>query len=150
MIKYDSFLATKTISETSTRRLMIKKNSGAMRGAVFKIIALPTVNSLKDTKDFTEKASKVLSRRSALSWDNFDQFVSDAKAVAIVEVMKLSDIEIYSACSCNVEVKGKSCVHAVAVYMKHGIIKRPSEIQMIGRFSKNKGKIPDAKKQMRF
>ena len=150
LIKYDSFLATKTISETSTRRLMIKKNSGAMRGAVFKIIALPTVNSPKDKKDFTEKASKVLSRRSALSWDKFDQFVSDAKAVAIVEVVKLSDTEIYAACSCDVGVKGKSCVHAVAVYMKHGIIKRPSEIQMIGRFSKNKGKIPDAKKQMRF
>ena len=79
-----------------------------MRGDVFKIIALPTVNSPKDTNDFTAKASKVLSRRSALSWDNFDQFVSDAKAVAIVEVVKLSDTEIYAACSCDVGVKGKS------------------------------------------
>ena len=44
-----------------------------MRGDVFKIIALPTVNSPKDTNDFTAKASKVLSRRSALSWEKFDQ-----------------------------------------------------------------------------
>ena len=130
--------------------MIIKKDFGSIRGAVNKLIALPTINSPKDPSEFAQVASKVLTRRTDLSWDNFDQFVTDAKSVAIVEVLSVSESEIYAACSCEIGIKGKACVHNLAVYIMHGMVKKPSKIPMIGRFSRKRGKIPVSKKQLRF
>ena len=96
---------------------MIKPNDGPMRGKVVQIVAMPTTNLTKSPEEFGKLASKVLNRRSSLDWDNFDQFVRDSKALALVEIIKISDNEFFAACCCEDGIKGKNCIHALSVYI---------------------------------
>ena len=148
--KFDKYIFEKSISEKTKKRMIIKVNEGPMRGKVLKIVAMPTTFLPETPEEFGKHASKVLNRRTALDWDDFEQFVKDFKSLALVEVIKIEDNELYAACCCEEGIKGKNCLHSLAVYLKTGMIKKPSEIPMVGRFNKLRGKIPCAKKQMRF
>ena len=62
---------------------------------------------IMERADVAKLAGKALSRRSHLSWDNFDQFKFDVQNVCFV---------VKIACSCPDGLKGsKPCSHQVAM-----------------------------------
>ena len=70
---------------------------------------------IMERADVAKLAGKALSRRSHLSWDNFDQFKFDVQNVCFVEKYVDPSLQVKIACSCPDGLKGsKPCSHQVA------------------------------------
>ena len=61
---------------------------------------------IMERADVAKLAGKALSRRSHLSWDNFDQFKFDVQNVCFVEKYVDPSLQVKIACSCPRRVKG--------------------------------------------
>ena len=62
-------------------------------------------------------AEKDLRRKRTLDYDNFDQFKSDSRALLFVEKVQINNDQVCCVCSCEQSMKGKDCIHALAVLL---------------------------------
>ena len=80
------------------------------------------------------------------------QFKDDSSKFAFVEIVYDSQDaagDFFGAYCCQTGVKGRPCNHLIATYFLKNKLVRPSA-QPINRFAKAQGKLPQAKKQLRF
>ena len=80
------------------------------------------------------------------------QFKDDSSKFAFVEIVydsRDATGDFFGACCCKTGVKGRPCNHLIATYFLKNKLVRPSA-QPINRFAKAQGKLPQAKKKLRF
>ena len=80
------------------------------------------------------------------------QFKDDNSKFAFVEIVydsRDAGGDFFGACCCKTGVKGRPCNHLIATYFLKDKLVRPSA-QPVNRFAKAQGKLPQAKKQLRF
>ena len=73
------------------------------------------------------------------------------KTLLLLEVVyQTSDEKGDFFCACSCKIKGKACDHIIsACFLKKNLVK-PSEEPSISRFAKSKGRLPNARKQIRY
>ena len=119
---------------SGNHRPSISSDGGLIYGKVVEIFVLPKRIELKITKNVLHETGKiVLKHRFRNSYQSFRMFAESFETCAIVEKVEGSDGKYSYCCNCfsNGEkspsgVKGKLCFHVVALYMRSGIIEKPS------------------------
>lgn len=91
-------------------------------------------------KTYRIEASAMLRRRTNQAWDTFNQFKTDAQRFFWLERVVQEESSDFVVCSCSVGLKGKTCVHRLALLMSQGDIDRPSEKEYIKKGGKRKGR----------
>ena len=114
------------------------------------------IRDKRDTKAFLKEAQKTSRRRNDLSWKSFDEFKKDLGQVYFSEDQNYTDMWggkklILLACSCIDGVKGRMCDHVLALHYEKRIMKPLSEQPKVRQYRRNSnGRLPDAKRQIRF
>ena len=120
-------------------------------GHVLEIILFPQQSTNLSEDEFTKEATSVFKRRTDLEWNDFDQFKNDSKNFAFVEVVyRTGDEKGDFFCACSCKIKGKACDHIISAYFLKKNLVKPSEEPSISRFAKSKGRLPNARKQIRY
>ena len=95
---------------------------------------------IMERADVAKLAGNALSRRSHLSWDNFDQFKFDVQNVCFVEKYVDPSLQVKIACSCPDGLKGsKPCSHQVAMEYVHELRPLP-DLRPISKSVKKSGR----------
>ena len=152
-------LATRSVkrSDGSRHRTMIKKSRQGthfkdfIAGDVQYITAFPLGDNEKLSRTaFGKLAADVLAKRTDLDYENFADFAQSVTSVAFVEHVLTPDGERnLFKCSCSSGIKGKDCLHVVALQMKAGDIEKPNNT-LIASIAKSSGRPKKGAKQVRF
>ena len=119
---------------SGNHRPSVSSEGGLIFGNVVEIFVLPKRLEQKITKNILQETGKmILKHRFRNSYQSFSMFAESFETCAIVEKVEESDGKYRYCCNCfwNGEkspsgVKGKLCFHVVALYMRSGIIEKPS------------------------
>ena len=99
---------------------------------------------------FSRVAAEVLAKRTDMDYDTFDDFSESVRKVAFVEHVEVTDGDRnLFKCSCSSGIKGKDCLHVVAMQMAAGDIEKPNNT-LIANITKPSGRPKKGAKQVRF
>ena len=144
-------------SDGSLHKTMIRKtrenthHKDLIAGDSQYITAFPIDDNEKLSRTALAKvAANVLAKRTDMDYDNFDDFVESVTSVAFVEHVLVMDSEHnLFRCSCSAGIKGKDCLHVVALQMAAGDIEKPNNT-LIASITKPSGRPKKGSKQVRF
>ena len=143
-------------SDGSLHKTMIRKSrpgtpfKDLFAGDVQSITAFPLAENEKLSRTaFGKVAASVLAKRTDMEYDDFDDFAKSV-CVAFVEHVLVTDGDRnFFKCSCSSGIKGKDCVHVVALQMAVGDIEKPNNT-LISTITKPSGRPKKNTKQVRF
>ena len=137
---------------SGSHRSSVPSENGLFVGNVTEIFVVPRYLHQQISKaELTEKGRLILKRRLQLNHPSFADFAESFQTCAIIE--KVEDKEQYSYyCNCfNLSkfdktpsgCKGKICFHLAALYMRDGLIEKPtnelaSHVPRTSRFNVNR------------
>ena len=144
-------------SDGSLHKTMIRKSrpgtpfKDLFAGDVQSITAFPLAENEKLSRTaFGKVAASVLAKRTDMEYDDFDDFAKSTSSVAFVEHVLVTDGDRnFFKCSCSSGIKGKDCVHVVALQMAVGDIEKPNNT-LISTITKPSGRPKKNTKQVRF
>ena len=144
---YKEFFTTKPLDEKKRKhKTIIQENSGIYRGKTISVTAMPNIPYEKSEAEWRDEVSRKHRKRTEM-----DEFVETSKQVIFVETVSMKNVnqeeEKFCVCSCELGLKGKLCKHGLALTMLWKWIEKPSEQELIGRFSKKRGRDAKSKKQ---
>ena len=124
-----SLQVLKHVNDFAAKKITV---SSLNLGHTTEVTCFPLNNMvIMERADVAKLAGKALSRRSHLSWDNFDQFKFDVQNVCFV---------VKIACSCPDGLKGsKPCSHQVAMEYVHELRPLP-DLRPISKSVKKSGR----------
>ena len=132
-------------------RTVVHEEKGLRPGKVEKLTAFPAGPSSILTKDeVLEIAHPILSRRTHLNYDTYDQFCSDTTSIAFVEHIPDAAGNVRYECSCLVGSKGsKRCIHVLTMEMEDGSRPHPTALEdvMVANTVKKPGRPKKVGKQ---
>ena len=143
------FFVSRDLTRSSTNhRTMVRQDYGEIRGRTKKIVAVPTLDKPQfSANHFKQLAATNLMKRTSLDYDNFDDFKKCCGDLYFIEYSFINDTDCFTACSCVQSIKGKPCIHELAVLMNDNYISKPSEIPRIGRLVKKRGPMSKNRRQ---
>ena len=149
--KNKELFVTKSLKPNKKYRTIIKQDSGILTGQVTKITAVPSdEKAYESVEDFKHDAYDIFKRKSDLDYDNFDQFKSDSKSLHFIEWVQITKDTNCFVCSCEVSMKGKECLHTLAILLNEDYLVKPSDFPKVGRWIKKKGNRAKNEMQRRF
>ena len=143
------FFISRDLTKSSTNhRTMIKEDYGEIRGKTKRIVAVPSSdNHGFSVNQFKKLAATNLMKRTTLDYDNFNDFKKCCGQLYFIEYSYVNETDCFTACSCVQSIKGRQCIHELAVLVNDNFISKPSEIPRIGRLVKKRGVMSKNKRQ---
>ena len=152
--KYATPPATRSVYSKKggfNHRTVVKEDKGLRPGKVERLTVLPPgPHSILTKDEVVEIAQPILTRRTHLEYDSFDQFCSDSTSIAFVEHIREANGNIRYECSCLVGSKGsKPCVHVLTLEIEDGSRPHPTALEdiMVAKTVKKAGRPKKTGKQ---